>query len=91
MLEKELSKNWELIPCEYDYMGLKANAIENPGAICTRWLLGTIINFCGGKVVRVELEGSRENLEYVLKQQSIICLQVEQIKQLKNKETKNEQ
>jgi hypothetical protein len=66
---------WELVEVAYDYMGMNCIKIEDP----ERWkdvpeanrifAIGTVIPWKGsqtGKIVRIELEGEKENLEYVL-------------------------
>ncbi len=67
--------DWKLIRCIYDYMGMSCNEVEDPekfdkgvrkGASVS-WCIVTLVVSWGKEIARVELEGSKENLEYVLK------------------------
>lgn len=67
-------RDWKLIRCIYDYMGMGPNEIETPELFDKKvkkgeqisWCIATIIDFKGQKLTRIELEGSKENLEFVL-------------------------
>ena len=70
------TSNWKLMRAIYDYDGIGPIEGEYPeerfvdaleegrGDVC--WVIGTEIPYDGHTCVRVELEGSKENLEYVL-------------------------
>ena len=67
-------RDWRLIRCIYDEMGMFCNEVEYPkrfavakkdGAVIS-WCIVTIIPFRRKKIARIELEGSKENLEFVL-------------------------
>lgn len=68
-------KNWKLIKCIYDEMGMRCNEIEDPEQFAENvkneaqisWCIATIKDFHQRKIARIELEGSKENLEFVLK------------------------
>lgn len=67
-------RDWKLIRCIYDEMGMNCNEIEDPERFAAKvqskkhisWCIATLIDFQGKKIARIELEGSKENLEYVL-------------------------
>ncbi len=69
-------KDWKLVRCLYDYMGMShiepedpikfAEGIEKEGEANIGWVLGTLIDTDQGIIVRIELEGSKTNLEAVL-------------------------
>lgn len=69
-------KTWKLFRCVYDEMGQFAIEGEWPEGRFEKsvdedygeigYLIGTPLQLHGHTVVRVELEGSKENLEYVL-------------------------
>ena len=67
-------RDWKLIRCIYDHMGMACNEVENPELFdkgvrkdkTISWCIATLIPFRGNEIARIELEGSKENLEYVL-------------------------
>lgn len=72
-------KDWQLLRCLYDYMGMSyieivepikfAEQVKKEGEANIGWILGTVIpydNQPNNVIVRVELEGSKDNLEAVL-------------------------
>ena len=69
------ASKWKLIKCIYDEMGMSWNEIETPERFAkavkegdeVSWCIATIIDFHGKDITRIELEGSKENLEFVLK------------------------
>ncbi|MCJ7828763.1 MAG: hypothetical protein MUP81_03360 [Dehalococcoidia bacterium] len=74
---------WKLCRCIYDYMGIDTiedenserfnEALSRGGEVS--WFLGTLIPIDDKIAVRVELEGSKENLEYILG----LCNRIEQL------------
>lgn len=68
-------RKWELIRCIYDSMGMATNEIEDPKRFAkalkdgkqVSWCIATILDGVNKtKIARIELEGSKENLEFVL-------------------------
>lgn len=75
VIEKPVvKKDWKLIRCIYDYMGMKCDEIQDPERFANHveegddisWCIVTILEHNGRPITRIELEGSKENLEYVL-------------------------
>jgi len=68
-------KNWKLIKCIYDEIGMRCDEIQDPEEFADNvkngkyvsWCVVTIMDLKGRKITRIELEGPKENLEFVLK------------------------